>query len=190
MKRFFLLMLCCIFSFSVYAQEHQTFMGIPIDGSLTSFASQLEAKGFEKLSVGDSSVTLEGQFSGSKRVVIVYCTPITKIVYQVAVVLRESTSWSSLKSTYRDFKSILITKYGQPTGKEEFITPYYEGDGYEMTALRNGKCNYTQIFYTENGSIMLWISSVLDGSVLINYYDKLNDDLCDAEESSLKYNDL
>lgn len=163
-------------------------MGIPIDGSYASFVAQLKAKGFKETSVGGAD--LEGQFSGSNRTVYVYCTPITEKVYRVTVTLHKSSSWSSLKSIYSEFKELLTNKYGEPFGGETFTQPYYEGDGYEMTALLADKCNYTQIYSTESGRIMLWISKVFDGSVLLMYNDNINSDLNDAEQSSIKYNDL
>ena len=190
MKRFLLLMLCCIFSLSVSAQERQTFMGIPIDGSLTSFIDKLQAKGFTVSFADDDIAGLEGPFSGSTRTVWVYATPQTSKVYCVIVQLRTSKSWSSLKSTYSEFKQMLTNKYGEPYGSETFTRPYYEGDGYEMTALRNDKCSFVQLFETPTGTVMLYISDSSDGSVMLSYRDKINSDIYDAEQSSMKYNDL
>jgi hypothetical protein len=59
------------------------------------------------------------------------------------VYFEEEVSWSLLKRTYNKFVNILTDKYGSPTGNlESFKDPYYEGDGYETSALTLEKVNW------------------------------------------------
>ena len=188
MKRYFLLLLFALATFSLSAQEHQKFMGIPIDGSVAAMVNQLKAKGFEEISVDDTGAAVEGMFSGERRMVFIYGTPTTKKVYQVIVVLKESSSWSTLKSTYTEYKKLLENKYGNAIGGEEFNYPYYDGCGSEMTAVRNDECNYTRIFETSTGSITLLIGSSC--CVYLAYVDKINNDICDREKETVMSDDL
>ena len=67
MKRL-LTIVAFIFSFMfVMAQtpnNHLTFMGIPITGTLESFAQKMEAKGFKKKYSNKRIIGLEGEFAG------------------------------------------------------------------------------------------------------------------------------
>ncbi|MBR5886534.1 MAG: hypothetical protein IKY93_07785, partial [Alistipes sp.] len=71
-----------------------------------------------------------------------------------------------------------------------FMSPYEEGDGYEMTAVRNDKCLYCTIYELQNGKILLTINDVYNGAVLLYYTDKINGNLADREKSTQQINDL
>lgn len=188
MKRYFLLLLFALVTFGLSAQEHQKFMGIPIDGSVAAMVNQLEAKGFEEIFVDYNGAAVEGMFSGERRMVYIYDTPITEKVYQVIVVLEESSLWDTLKSTYTEYKKLLENKYGYAVGDEEFNYPYYDGCGSEMTAVSNKECNYTRIFETSTGNIRLIIGPPC--CVYLVYVDKINNDICDREKETVMSDDL
>jgi hypothetical protein len=53
------------------------------------------------------------------------------------------------RSTFRDMRETMITKYGRPESDFHFFTkPYYEGDGYEDQAIRVGKGHF-DVFWTK-----------------------------------------
>ena len=191
MKKILVLLLACMLSAIVSAQEHLTFKGIPIDGKLTAFISKLKAQGFQELGVVDNFALLKGDFGGEKCEIAIYASKNTNIVYQAVVILEESNSWASLKSTYREYKSLLKSKYGSGESYEDFSSPYYEGDGYEMTAIRCNKCTYFTKFNTYNGKISLHIGNISSGAAVVLYYeDKINNEIATREESSQRINDL
>lgn len=190
MRKFLVLLLACLLSTTVYAQEHLTFKGIPIDGNLNSFVSKLKAQGWNGVEVNEENAILEGIFGGESCKLLLYSTKSTKTVYQAVVILNNDSSWSSLKTTYNEYKALLKSKYGKGTSYEFFTSPYEEGDGYEMSALRNDKCTYATTHDVPNGTITLFIVSAYNGSVALYYVDKLNEALAEQEKSSQQINDL
>jgi len=62
MKKILLVVLACMLSVVLYAQNNVTkFLGIPVDGTKSSMIQKLKAKGFTYNSVNDC---LEGEFNG------------------------------------------------------------------------------------------------------------------------------
>ena len=78
MRRIVSLFICCISAFVMYAQtEHMKFMGIPLNGTISSFQSKLLSKGIkydEVLSrhLGVGCRCFNGNFSGEKANIYVY----------------------------------------------------------------------------------------------------------------------
>jgi hypothetical protein len=85
---------------------------------------------------------------------------------------------------------LLRSKYGKGESYEDFESPYYEGDGYEMTAVRIGKCNYFTKYKLTNGMIIVAIAKIDKGSVLLYYTDSINDKIAKREKANQKLNDL
>lgn len=157
------------------AQEHMMFMKVPIDGTITEFASKMKAKGFVQIGEIKSIITMKGEFMGKGCKVYISGTEQTKTVCLIAVYFdREYTSWYSLKSDYNDIRDSYIDKYGKPTKDYHFFSsPYYEGDGYEMQAVRLEKCNYLCFWNNmEEGNIM--ISIMKSSRISVSYQDGLN----------------
>lgn len=191
MKRFLSVIFIFSFFMGLYAQEHLTFKNVPIDGHINAFVKKLESIGFKQLALVDNYALVEGDFGGEDRKVLILASVSTKVVSDVAVVLEESDSWHRLKSVYTEYKSLLASKYGQGISEEEFETPYYEGDGYETSAIKKKKCSYATFFNVDNGCILLTILTY-DGDccVAISYTDKINKSIAEAEETTVKTNDL
>ena len=185
-----------IFSFMfVMAQtpnKHLTFKGIPITGTLESFAQKLVAKGFRKIYSDKKAVVFEGEFAGySGCEIYVHKVPNRNIVHKVAVVLPEKSSWARLEEEYNKFKDMLTNKYGEsPLHSETFK----EGastvnDDAKMLSLKEGNCDYWTQWEVDNGAILVYISSISDtykGDIRLIYFDKINDALADkAKEDDL-----
>lgn len=173
MKRILLTFCAVMLTMALHAQEHMTFKGIPIDGSLSSFVSQLKSKGFTHELTEGNIAMLKGDFAGKSDCIIgVLASKQSKKVWKVVVRFPEKTSWYSLKSEYRSFKESYTEKYGTPTSYEYFSDPYYEGDGYELQALRLEKCTYASYYETDKG----YISVEIDDSkcVTVMYEDAIN----------------
>jgi hypothetical protein len=142
------------------------FMGIPIEGDAVIFINKLKVKGFKVKKYDAIVTTMTGVFLGNvtNEVLIVH-TPKSKKVWKVVVFLQEQIGWSSLKSEYQSLLSKLNNKYGEPsTSYFSFLSPYEEGDGYEMNAVEFEKTNivaWWNLMYqdgTESGTIMLELS--------------------------------
>ena len=178
MKKFLFILLSCIFALNAGAQEnlHLDFKGVPIDGNVRSFVEKMKNKGFGNEIILDNGITvLEGTFVGKSATVFVVSTPETNTVWKVAAIIfkDDDLSWSSLKSYYKDFVELYEKKYGKPSSHFEFFTdPYYEGDGYELQALRRDKCTYQTFFETEVGLVSIEITK--KGSICFSYEDEIN----------------
>jgi hypothetical protein len=181
MKKIFilsLLILCCNLLFS------QEFMGVKVDGKLNDVVLKFKAKGFvsQKNDIPDIAV-MQGN-TGSKEVqIIIISTPLSNTVWKFSVYLPKRTSWYYLKSDYEEYVDLISQKYGQPTKDFNFfVSPYFEGDGYEMTAVAIDKCRYST-FWLDKG-LSVQISSV--GSINISYENNVNADLDDIERKKIE----
>lgn len=167
---------------------HLRFNGIPITGSLNNIQNKLTAKGFRFASKDGDAVEMVGKFANEKCRIILYATPKTKTIYQIIVDYGKEDGWGLLKSHYLQLKKFLKEKYNiNPGSVERFIDPYYEGDGYELSATRNNKCIYFSTFTLSNGEITL---AIADERVLISYKDEKGNELNEHEVKELSLDDL
>lgn len=177
----------------VFAQteEHLTFKGIPINGSLTTFVQKMKTAGFSFVEyVSDNTIAVfSGKFAGDDAKIYVASSPKTKTVFKVVVYYGKQTSWQSIKSDYFKYVAAMTEKYGEPSSHYEFFTrPYYEGDGYELQALRHEKCNYISFYDTQNGAIVVEMST--SEKISIGYEDAINVEIFKREKKSVIQSDL
>lgn len=182
--------------------EHLTFKGVPICGNIDTFEKLLKEKGFTTVLKEDDGRAMKGAFAGKDITLLVLATPLTHTVWKAVACFEEKNSWTSLKSEYLTMRESLREKYGKPDNSYEFFSsPYYEGDGYEMTAVYAEKCHY--IAFWENiksknpantnsiGSIAISIdASGTKGQVSISYEDGAGTELAKAERNSVRNEDL
>jgi len=172
------------------------FMGIPIEGDAVIFINKLKTKGFKVKKYDAIVTTMTGVFLGNvtNEVLIVH-TPKSKKVWKVVVFLQEQIGWSSLKSEYQSLLSKLKNKYGEPsTSYFSFLSPYEEGDGYEMNAVEFEKTNivaWWNLMYqdgTESGTIMLELSKWKQNK--ITWENATNGALKEKEQAELDAEEL
>lgn len=138
-----LFILFAIVSMAASSLNAQSLNGVPISGDLPTAIQNFKNKGFIVKKTFDEGAILKGQMGTNQVELYVFKTPISKKFYKAVVYFEEEVSWSSLKRTYNKFVNILTDKYGSPTGNlESFKDPYYEGDGYETSALTLEKVNW------------------------------------------------
>lgn len=189
MKRLFTFLFLFV-SLNLSAQ-HLSFKGVPIDGNITEFVSKMKAQGYvtHELNgqVGNNTYILKGQFAGMSdcTILILYST-LTKTVCKVVVSSDDYTSWSSVKNQYTTLSEAFSKKYTQTTDFCEFVSPYYEGDGYEFLALDSGKGMCASLYEAEGGTIVLEITAVNSrkGYVKIVYEDKANFSMYKSEKDN------
>lgn len=168
--------------------EHFTFRNIEIGGNIERVVSELQSLGYNVLDRGREGALLEGSFAGERNCqILVSVSEFINEVESVIVMLQESNSWWTLKATYEDFKNKLTRKYGTPESIEEFYDPYYEGDGYEITALECQKAFYSSKFNADKGYIRVSIGST---RVYISYVDSLNESRIEERKNSIADFDL
>lgn len=172
-----LLTLCIFFAaIAANAQEHLSFKGIPIEGSISTFCQKLEAKGFAQLGSESNIRLFKGDFTGRTATVGVAATDNGQDVFTVAVFFDKSNSWNTLVNTYDHYKDLYIEKYGQPTSCVENNPSYRDSNTSLMFELTQGRVTYGCIFEAPGGLIQLSIEQAgySDGQVMIKYQDSQN----------------
>ena len=123
-KSLLLLMMVSLLTLTSFAQtEHMKFMGIPIDGSLKSFCSQLKKKGFDRdpydKTIPKDSRIFIGEFAGHNSKVFVYSDAKSNNVHTVIVHIPSYEEDVAL-SIYNNLKQMLIEKYSEDVGVKEY----------------------------------------------------------------------
>ncbi|MCL3851445.1 hypothetical protein M1P97_09120 [Parabacteroides sp. GYB001] len=191
MKKIFYSLIMVIMCNMVFAQnDHLEFKDIQIDGNINSFVEKMKQNGFVLVTpMKDNLTAMSGNFVGKKCEIYILSTPKTKKACKVVVFLPESENWSDIKSDYFSYKDLYTKKYGDPKDSFNFFTkPYYEGDGYEMQALRKKKCTYASYWITDKGTIAVDISS--SQQISFGYEDKINMSIYSQEQEAESINDI
>ena len=109
MKRILLLLLLTVISLNCALpanadkEEYLQFMGIPIEGSVSSFVRKLQSKGFKLVTYVDDNVLLVGNFAGYSDCSVYVCGDNEKKMSHVFVSLPVQSSWSELEKRYSSF---------------------------------------------------------------------------------------
>jgi hypothetical protein len=154
----------------------QTFNGVNISGDLQTAIEKFNSKGFKVVEKANGNASMRGRLGSNDVELYIYTTPITKKVWKMVVYLEERESWIKLKSDYEKFVTLFNEKYGiHSSHYEMFIKPYYDGDGYELSAIQTEKANFCSFWFnTENMNINVAISKFKQ--LMIAYEnDKLSD---------------
>lgn len=176
MKNLFILFVLCCSAFCSFAQEHLSFKGIPIDGSMTSFCKKLTDKGFVQMGHENNFSSFIGDFTGRPAHVGVFSTDDGKNVHSVVVAFDPSDEWKTLLTTYEYFKDLYTRKYGEPYASREH-NPSSDKDNITiMTELSLGRITYETSWDAPGGIIGLSISKdeYYNGLVIIKYRDAQN----------------
>jgi hypothetical protein len=181
------LLFSLVFSLFTVFSYGQTFNGIDIDGNINDFVSKMKQKGyvFEKYTEGGGAI-LKGIVSGNSVEFWVSVTPKSKIVWKLSIYFPESNSWYSLKSDYTNYKTTLTEKYGEPSSHYEFFTnPYYEGDGYEMTAVSVEKATFASYWINKTSNYAIGVQITKFSQLRISYENNKNYEIFDKEKKQI-----
>lgn len=173
-----------LFSLSAFSQS---FDGVAIDGDLSIAISKYKEKGYELVSKEKEVAILKGTAAGKKINLFILATPKSKIIYRAVVFLPAREDWQSLKDDYEKYKEILINKYGKPTSiYESFKEPFNEGEGNEMIAVTNKKCQYVTYWLDDkdNTNISIEISDLKE--IKITYENVKNSTIREKEKLEIE----
>ena len=169
-----------IFCLSTMFAEAQSFDGVPISGDLPTAVSRFKERGYKVKSYMEHGVIMTGKVSLWNVEIFVFTTPRSKKVFKISVYLPEETSWYSLKKTYNMMLNIMKEKYGVPSAiREEFLSPYEEGDGYEMSAVKNEKVQFFGLWIMESKNMNVAVEISKYQQVQLTYE---NDELMKVKE--------
>lgn len=177
MKKFLITLTTLFVAINIMAQEHLTFKGIPIEGSMTEFCQKLKTKGFTSIGREDNMALFTGDFTGRKSTVGVTATDNGKDVFAVVVFFDPSGEWNTLVNTYDYYKDLYTRKYGKPTVSKEHNPAYSDSNTALMAEVHQGTVVYGSVWEVKGGDIQLSIeksSGVYEGMVMIRYRDSQN----------------
>lgn len=179
MKKILITIFAILFAICSFAQEHLTFKGVPIDGTLSSYVAKMKAKGFSYLGSSNGVAMLKGDFAAHKSCTIAVATMQNKdLVSRIGVMFPEQDQWQYLYGDYSELKELLTIKYGEPTNCMEEFQGYSQPktDSDKMYEVQFDNCKYVSFFSTPKGEIQLSIShdGVSSCFVKLLYIDKIN----------------
>lgn len=176
--RKFLVTLTLLFAMiNSMAQEHLSFKGIPIEGSMTSFCQKLKAKGFTSIGRDNNLTLFKGNFTGRNATVGVTATDNGEDIFSVVVLFDPSGEWNTLVNTYDYYKDLYTRKYGKPTISKEENPANSDSNTALMEEVYQGTVVYGSAWEVTGGEIQLSIeksSGVYEGLVMIWYRDSQN----------------
>ena len=162
MKKIILTLTLVLAAINLLAQEHLSFKGIPIEGSMTDFCQKLKAKGFTSIGSENNITLFSGDFTGRDATVGVTATDDGENVFAVVVIFDSSDEWNTLVNTY-DYYKDLYTRSDSNTAL--------------MAEVHQGTVVYGSAWEVTGGDIQLSIeksSGVYEGMVMIRYRDSQN----------------
>ena len=149
MKKIVLFLLTAFMPIVAFSQnQHMTFMGIPLTGTINAFQSKLVGKGISPDPRANASLpvgvrSFDGDFAGYEAKFYVYYDKNTKVVYRAKACISQ-TDEGIFEQRYKELKELIQLKY----------------DGYEETGEQNNHESYT--VYTELGVVGLYTSVFKD----------------------------
>ena len=189
MRKQLLLLYFLLITVALIAQNHMEFRGVPITGHRDSFVSEMKKLGYSETYRNETGIVMEGKFTNKDAELLILSSAKSKTVWKVAAQIDQDESWSKLKRDYFYYVELYTSKYGQPSDHfEYFLSPYYEGDGFELQALRNEKCTYSTFFITDSGFIGVKITN--SGKLSLEYEDRINSDQDSKEKESSVLDDI
>lgn len=177
MKRIFLFLAILGVGINLLAQEHLSFKGIPIDGSMTTFCQKLKEKGFTSIGRNENIALFTGTFTGRSATIGVVSTEDGKDVIGIVVIFDPSGEWKTLVNTYDYYKDLYTQKYGEPTISQENNPAKTDSNIALMHEIDQGTVVYASAWEVTGGDIQLSIEksdSHYEGYVRIMYRNSQN----------------
>lgn len=179
MKKLLISLFVILYTTIGQAQEHLTFKGVPIDGTLDTYVANMKKAGFTFIGEDDGIALLRGDFAGYRNCTIgVVTLKSIDIVNRISVLFDSHQDWNNIYVNYSSLKEMLTTKYGKYADCVEKFEGYSEprDDNGKMHELTMDRCKFYTIWETDKGSIELEIikGNLGGGKVRLTYWDNIN----------------
>lgn len=178
MKKIFFTLITLCFALNSIAQEHLTFKGIPIKGSMTSFCQKLKSKGLKQVATDKNATWFVGDFTGRNATIGVGATDDGKNVHTVLAIFDPSEEWNTLTNIYDYYKELYTRKYGEPKESVENNPANGDSNISKMAEVDQGTVTWASVWEVTGGTIELFIEKsaegIYKGEVVIRYRDKQN----------------
>ena len=165
MKKIIFTLITLCFALNSFAQEHLTFKGIPIEGSLSSFCQKLKSKGLTHMGTDQNVTFFTGDFTGRNATICVVAGDNGKDVFSV-VVFDTSGEWNTLINTYNYYKDLYTRKYGEPKVSLEKNPSRSDSNISLMAEVHQGTVTWASAWEVTGGNIEISIekySGVYEG---------------------------
>lgn len=181
MKKMVLSLILAMMACAMMAQEHMTFKGVEIDGTMEEFVAKLKEKGFVYEGEENGVAIMRGDFAGYGDCEVAVLTMGDEdVVNAVGVMFHEREEWTAIETDYNTLKAMLIEKYGRPYSVvEEFNGRTFDDNRMKFYCLTSDRCQWSSMFETELGTIELYMQQTdkEKASVIMKYYDMANSDV-------------
>lgn len=179
MKKLLISLFVILYTTIGQAQEHLTFKGVPIDGTLDTYVANMKKAGFTFIGEDDGIAMLRGDFAGYRNCTIgVVTLKSIDIVNRISVIFDSHQDWNNIYVNYSSLKEMLTTKYGKYADCVEKFEGYSQprDDNGKMHELTMDRCKFYTIWKTDKGNIELEIikGNLGSGMVRLSYWDKIN----------------
>lgn len=177
MKKIIFTITLVLTTLTLMAQEHLSFKGIPITGTMTEFCQKLKAKGLKSLGYESRTAVFSGDFTEREATIGAVAANDGKNVLGVVVLFNPSNEWNTLEDTYNHYKALYTHKYGEPSLSQENNPAHSDSNTALMGAVHDGRVTYESTWEVAGGEIILSIeksSGFYEGMVRILYRDSQN----------------
>ena len=179
MKKLLISLFVILYTTIGQAQEHLTFKGVPIDGTLDTYVANMKKAGFTFIGEDNGIAMLRGDFAGYRNCTIgVVTLKSIDIVNRISVLFDSHQDWNNIYINYSSLKEMLTAKYGKYADCVEKFEGYSQprDDNGKMHELTMDRCKFYTIWKTDKGSIELEIikGNLGGGMVRLSYWDKIN----------------
>lgn len=179
MKKLLISLFVILYTTIGQAQEHLTFKGVPIDGTLDTYVANMKKAGFTFIGEDDGIAMLRGDFAGYRNCTIgVVTLKSIDIVNRISVLFDSHQDWNNIYVNYSSLKEMLTTKYSKYADCVEKFEGYSQprDDNGKMHELTMDRCKFYTIWKTDKGNIELEIikGNLGGGMVRLSYWDKIN----------------
>lgn len=179
MKKLLISLFVILYTTIGQAQEHLTFKGVPIDGTLDTYVANMKKAGFTFIGEDNGIAMLRGDFAGYRNCTIgVVTLKSIDIVNRISVLFDSHQDWNNIYVNYSSLKEMLTTKYGKYADCVEKFEGYSQprDDNDKMHELTMDRCKFYTIWKTDKGNIELEIikGNLGSGMVRLSYWDKIN----------------
>jgi hypothetical protein len=135
--------------FLINTSFSQIFDGIQISGDFNSTLEKFKSKGY----IAEDTSVYGAILNFKNMEVYLFKTPKTNKVYKAVVYLSEKNNWADLKSEFIEYTTLFNNRYGGKTQESEYFkSPYYDGSGDEIKAVKNEKCKYWSYWASVKGA--------------------------------------
>ena len=135
MKKILLIMATLLLTVISSGQDHMTFKGVEINGSLADVVDNLEKVGFKYITTENRVAALEGNFAGFNALIMAIPNRKGDVYAIMATYYEGLHSWGKAVQLFDVLENNLTKKYGKPTSTKDIgtwtdgTTPIAEGDG-------------------------------------------------------------